>query len=85
MLATPTAAAGPSVAETGATAQSFDAYSLLAPDAGVHSSLHYETVGRGYEGLNIALLRSAYLGSSNSDGWSPPEAAADNAAADVWT
>ncbi len=55
MLATPTTAAGPSVAETGATAQSFDAYSLLAPDAGVHSSLHYENSGRGYEGLNVAV------------------------------
>jgi hypothetical protein len=54
MLATPTAAAGPSVAETGATAQSFDAYSLLAPNAGAHSSLHYENSGRGYEGLSLA-------------------------------
>ena len=54
MLATPTTAAGPSVAETGATAQSFDAYSLLAPDAGVHSSLHHETA-RGNEALNIAV------------------------------
>ena len=53
LLATPTAAA-PSVAETGATAHSFDAYSLLAPDAGVHSSLHHETA-RVNEALNVAV------------------------------
>ena len=51
MLATP---AAPSVAHTGATAQSFDAYSLLAPDAGVSSSLHHETP-RVNEALNVAV------------------------------
>ena len=69
MLATP---AVPSVAKTGATAQSFDAYSLLAPDAGAHSSLHHETA-RVNEALNVAA--SARI-SGNSDGWSPSEAAA---------
>jgi hypothetical protein len=39
MLATP----GPVAKTGGATAQSFDAYSLLASDAGIHSSLHHET------------------------------------------
>ena len=37
----------PSVAETGATAQSFDAYSLLAPDAGMPSSFHHGNCARG--------------------------------------
>ena len=41
-------------AETGATAQSFDAYSLLASDAGVHSSLHRETAHVN-EALNVAV------------------------------
>jgi hypothetical protein len=56
-LATPsTTPVGPSVVETGATAQSFDAWSLLAPDAGMHSSLHYESNGRdGYNGLSVAV------------------------------
>ena len=54
LLATPTTTAGPSVVETGATAQSFDAYSLLAPDAGAHSSLHHETA-RVNEALNFAV------------------------------
>ena len=53
MLATP--AAAPSVVNTGATAHSFDAYSLLASDAGMPSGLHYENGGRGYEGLNVAV------------------------------
>jgi hypothetical protein len=58
LLATPTTpatAVGPSVVETGATAHSFDAWSLLAPDAGIHSSLHYENEGRGYASLSVAV------------------------------
>jgi hypothetical protein len=52
LLATPTTA--PSDAETGATAQSFDAYSLLAPDAGIPSSLHQETTHVNHA-LNVAV------------------------------
>ena len=52
LLATPV---GPSAVETGATAQSFGAWSLLAPDAGMPSGLHYENGGRGYDGLNVAV------------------------------
>jgi len=56
LLATPTVAPlGPSVAETGATAQSFDAWSVLAPHAGTPSGLHYEEAGRGYNGLSVAV------------------------------
>ena len=51
LLGTP---AAPSVAETGATAQSFNAYSLLARDAGAHSSLHHEPA-RVNEALNVAV------------------------------
>ncbi len=52
--------AAPKVANTGATAQSFDAWSTLAPDAGMSSSLQYAGNGRGYdgrgyEGLNVAV------------------------------
>ena len=52
MLATP---ATPRVAETRATAQSFDAWSTLAPDAGMHSSVYYENEGRGYNSLSVAV------------------------------
>jgi len=51
MLATP---AAPKVAKTGATDQSFDAYSLLAPDAGMPSGSHHETA-RVNDGLNVAV------------------------------
>jgi probable HAF family extracellular repeat protein len=61
LLATPGPTA-PSVAETGATAQSFDAYSLLAPDVGVHTGLHYENSGRGYEGLTVAAASVGHQG-----------------------
>ena len=54
MLAQP-AAARPSVVETGATAHSFDAWSLLVPDTGMHSGLQYENGRRGSEGLNVAV------------------------------
>ncbi len=53
MLATPPA---PSHANTGATAQSFDAYSLLTPDTGMPSSLHQETA-RVNDGLSIAVAQ----------------------------
>jgi hypothetical protein len=52
MLATP--AAAPKVANTGATAQSFDAYSLLAHDAGIPSGFHHETTHVN-EALNVAV------------------------------
>jgi hypothetical protein len=52
MLATPTAA--PSVANTGATAQSFDAYSLLSGDAGLPSGSHHETAYV-HEALGVAV------------------------------
>ena len=55
MLATPTTTAKPSIVETGATPHSFDAWSLLAPDAGMHSSLQYEAGWRGDEGLGVAV------------------------------
>ena len=51
LLATPV---GPSVADTGATAQSFDAWSLLASDAGMPSGFHQETA-RVNDGLNVAV------------------------------
>jgi hypothetical protein len=51
LLATPL---GPSVVETGATAPSFDAWSLLAPDAGMPSGFHHETVHMNHA-LNIAV------------------------------
>ncbi len=59
LLATPVT---PSVAETGATTQSFDAYSLLAPDAGMHSGLQYENGWRGSEGLNVAVASVGHGG-----------------------
>ena len=53
LLGTP---AAPSVAETGATTQSFNAYSLLAPDAGTSSSLHPEPAhAHVNEASNIAV------------------------------
>ena len=55
MLAQPVPTAKPSIVETGATAHSFDAWSLLAPDAGMHSSLQYEAGWRGDEGLGVAV------------------------------
>jgi hypothetical protein len=55
LLGRPTSAdSSPSALETGATAQSFDAYSLLAPDAGVPSSLHHAAT-RVNDGLNVAV------------------------------
>ncbi len=59
MLATP---AAPKVANTGATAHSFDAWSLLAPDAGMHGSLQYEASWRGDEGLGIAVASVGHGG-----------------------
>jgi hypothetical protein len=52
LLATPDSS--PSAVETGATAQSFDAYSLLASDAGMPSGFLHETA-RVNDGLNVAV------------------------------
>ena len=47
MLATPTPRRSRASLRLGPRAHSFDAWSLLAPDAGMHSSLHYEAGGAG--------------------------------------